>query len=108
VLVRLGFSQRRKQLGTLLDRYVSNWPAAADALGLDRRARAETLSLEKWIALTNYVRPIPSSDPIAEAQEIFPVVDDYDRVLYSAPRGKVHGDNLRHRPVHILIFDRNG
>src|SRR5205085_8590182 len=105
---RRGFSQRRKQLGNLLDQYVPDWPAAADALGVDRRSRAETLSLDQWIELTNYVRPIPSSDGAAEGEEMFPVVDESDRVLYSAPRGKVHGDNLRHRAVHILLFDKYG
>jgi 16S rRNA (adenine1518-N6/adenine1519-N6)-dimethyltransferase len=108
LLVRAGFSQRRKQLGTLLHRYVSDWSTAADALGFDRRARAETLSLDQWIALTNYIRPIPSSQAPGEVQELFPVVDDSDCVMYAAPRSKVHGDNLRLRAVHIFIFDRHG
>jgi 16S rRNA (adenine1518-N6/adenine1519-N6)-dimethyltransferase len=36
------------------------------------------------------------------------VVDEEDRVIGSAPRPKVHGDNLRHRAVHILIFNSAG
>jgi len=107
-LVRQGFSQRRKQLGNLLGEYIPDWPATAEALGLDRRARAETLSLDQWIALANFVRPTGAAEAGGESQEMFPVVDDFDRVLSFAPREKVHGNNLRHRAVHILVFDYNG
>ncbi len=31
-----------------------------------------------------------------------------DRILGYAPRSDVHGNNLRHRAVHILIFDQAG
>ena len=109
-LVRQAFSQRRKQLGKLIGNYVKDWPAAAAKLELDPKARAETLSLNQWISLTNYIHPIrPAKTPpeaISEAQEPFPVVDNSDRFLHSAPRAKVHGDNLRHRAVHILVFDK--
>jgi 16S rRNA (adenine1518-N6/adenine1519-N6)-dimethyltransferase len=107
-LVRQGFSQRRKQLGKLLADYVSDWPAAAKSLGLDHQARAETVSLEQWIALTNFARPMPTPESVNSPAEYFPIVDDSDRVIGSAERGKVHGDNLRHRAVHILVFDRQG
>jgi 16S rRNA (adenine1518-N6/adenine1519-N6)-dimethyltransferase len=46
------------------------------------------------------------ADPAAS--ERFPVVDEQDRVLGDAPRAEVHGDNLRHRAVHILVFNRSG
>ena len=107
-LVRRGFSQRRKQLGNLLGEYVSDWGATADALGVDRRVRAEMLGLEQWIALTNLIRPIELPGPEKAAAELFPVVDEEDRVIGSAPRPRVHGDNLRHRAVHILIFNSAG
>jgi 16S rRNA (adenine1518-N6/adenine1519-N6)-dimethyltransferase len=107
-LVRLGFSQRRKQLGKLLREHIPDWSSGAKALGLAPEVRAEELSLEQWIALTNYILPPPSADGHAAAGECFPVVDANDQVLGSAPRGKVHGDNLRHRAVHILIFNRTG
>ena len=108
LLVRRGFSQRRKQLGKLLQDYVQDWPTAADRVGVEPTARAETLSLHNWIALTNHTRPIPVSRHPEEGEETFPVVDDSDRVLGAAPRSKVHGDNLRHRAVHILVFNGNG
>ena len=108
LLVRRGFSQRRKQLGKLLQDYVQDWPTDADRVGVEPTARAETLSLHDWIALTNHTRPIPVSGHPEEGEETFPVVDDSDRVLGAAPRSKVHGDNLRHRAVHILIFNKKG
>jgi len=107
-LVRQGFSQRRKQLGKLLADQIADWPAAAGHIGVDVRARAETLSLDRWIALANYAAPIGLTDPLAPAEELFPIVDESDRVIGSAARGKVHGDNLRHRAVHILVFDAAG
>ena len=107
-LVRRGFSQRRKQLGPLLRDYISNWLNATAALGFDRQVRAETLSVEQWIALANYVQPIVDPTQANQTEERFPVVDDLDRVLYDAPRSKVHGNNSRHRAVHVLVFNQKG
>jgi 16S rRNA (adenine1518-N6/adenine1519-N6)-dimethyltransferase len=107
-LVKLGFSQRRKQLGKLLREHVADWERAAALLGFDRQVRAEALTLEQWIALTNYVRPLAIPDPRQAANEWFPVVDAADCLLRSARRGQVHGDNLRHRAVHVLIFNSAG
>jgi 16S rRNA (adenine1518-N6/adenine1519-N6)-dimethyltransferase len=107
-LVRHGFSQRRKQLGKLLRDYVDDWPKAAEVLRLERQVRAEELSLEKWIALTNYIRPIPSDDQNNQVAEQFPVVDEADAVLRAASRREVHANNLRHRAVHLLIFNALG
>jgi 16S rRNA (adenine1518-N6/adenine1519-N6)-dimethyltransferase len=36
------------------------------------------------------------------------VVDREDHLLQKAPREKVHGNNLRHRAVHTLIFNQAG
>jgi 16S rRNA (adenine1518-N6/adenine1519-N6)-dimethyltransferase len=107
-LVRQGFSQRRKQLGKLLANHIPNWEKAAKTLGLDRQVRAEAISLQEWIALTNYVRPVEAPRGAAIDQERFPVVDEEDRVVRTAFRAKVHGDNLRRRAVHILISRKNG
>jgi len=107
-LIRRGFSQRRKQLRKLLREDVSRWDEAADALGLNPRARAEELSLLQWIALTNHIAPLSPPEPPAARQERFPVVDETDRVLRSASRAEVHGNNLLHRAVHILIFNKPG
>ena len=40
--------------------------------------------------------------------EIFDIVDRQDRVISQALRQAVHAGKLRHRAVHILIFNRNG
>ena len=107
-LVRQGFSQRRKQLRNLVGERVPDWPAAVQELGVDERARAEDLTLQQWIKLANLVCPIVLPEPDKAAAELFPVVDEEDHVIGSAPRPLVHGDNLRHRAVHILIFNSTG
>src|SRR6185295_4223350 len=102
-----GFSQRRKQVGKLLAGYISDWPRAAELLGLDRQVRAEAIPLEKWIALTNHAKPLAPPAGSVRKEERFAVVNEWDEVTGEAPRVKVHGDNLRHRAVHILISSKN-
>jgi 16S rRNA (adenine1518-N6/adenine1519-N6)-dimethyltransferase len=105
-LIRLGFSQRRKQLKKLLRAQVSDWDAAARNLGFDPKARAEELSLLQWIGLANHAAPLAYPDRTAMKNEHFPVVDKNDRILRYAQRSDVHGNNLLHRAVHILIFSQ--
>lgn len=107
-LVRRGFSQRRKQLGKLLREKLSDWPRAAREIGASVQARAEELSLEQWISLSNLVRAESSKSTATDPEEQFAVVDEMDRVIGVAPRAEVHGNNLRHRAVHIFIFNRAG
>ena len=107
-LVRLGFSQRRKQLGKLIREKVTRWEETAEDLGLDARARAEELSLPEWIALTNRIAPIAADAGTNSADEQFSVVDAEDQVIGAAPRGQVHANNSLHRAVHILIFNPAG
>jgi len=107
-LVRRGFSQRRKQLRNLLREDVQNWDEASSAVGFEARARAEELTLEQWIALSNFARFRNRPLATQAGLERFPVVDDQDRLLGDAPRAEVHGDNLRHRAVHILLFNHLG
>ena len=107
-LVRHGFSQRRKQLGKLIRNDVPNWESAAITLGLNAKARAEELSLRQWIALTNYVDRTNVPQTSDKPEELFIVVDKADRVIGSAPRGKVHANNLLHRAIHILLFNLRG
>jgi len=104
-LIRHGFSQRRKQLQRLLRAYVSDWNAAAASLDFNSKARAEELSLNQWIGLANYIAPTLNTQTHALENELFPVVNKMDRILRQAVRSEVHGDNLRHRAVHILIFN---
>jgi 16S rRNA (adenine1518-N6/adenine1519-N6)-dimethyltransferase len=105
-IVRAGFSQRRKQLRNLLREEVPRWEDAAAAIGIDPRARAEELALEQWIALSNQVRSQPENETVSGASEQFQVVDENDRIIGAAPRSAVHGNNLRHRAVHVFLFNR--
>jgi isopentenyl-diphosphate delta-isomerase type 1 len=40
--------------------------------------------------------------------ELFDVVDEHDRVTGRAPRREVHATGLRHRAVHVLVFNSAG
>jgi 16S rRNA (adenine1518-N6/adenine1519-N6)-dimethyltransferase len=107
-IVRRGFSQRRKQLRNLLRAEIPNWDEASAAIGFDPRARAEELGLEQWIALSNRVQSEAETTGAQAAAERFQVVDENDHAIGDAPRGEVHGNNLRHRAVHVFIFNRQG
>ena len=107
-LIRIGFSQRRKQLRKLLREYACDWNALASCLDIDPNARAEELSLLQWIALANCIAPPPCQETDATLNEQFAVVDENDELRGHAARAEVHGNNLRHRAVHILIFNHFG
>jgi 16S rRNA (adenine1518-N6/adenine1519-N6)-dimethyltransferase len=107
-LIRAGFSQRRKQLRKLLRRDVRDWDKLASDLHINPKARAEELSLPQWIDLTNFIAPFPHPDTRLTKSERFPVVDKKDRIVGYASRPDVHGNNLLHRAVHILIFNEAG
>jgi 16S rRNA (adenine1518-N6/adenine1519-N6)-dimethyltransferase len=107
-LVRIGFSQRRKQLRKLLREYACDWDTLARHVQIDPNARAEELSLLQWIALENFIVPPPRPEGCSSDDEPFPVVDEKDRIRRYASRSEVHGNNLRHRAVHIFIFNEAG
>ncbi|MBV9656867.1 MAG: ribosomal RNA small subunit methyltransferase A [Verrucomicrobia bacterium] len=109
-LVRRGFSQRRKQVGKLLAVLLpdGDWPAAATRLGVSEKARAEELDLARWIALANLVRPVEPAAAQDGAREIFDVVDAANAVVGQASRAEVHARGLRHRALHIFVFNAAG
>jgi 16S rRNA (adenine1518-N6/adenine1519-N6)-dimethyltransferase len=107
-LIRIGFSQRRKQLRKLMRDHVHDWEAISRSLNIGANARAEELSLRQWIGLANCIAPPPPPDMCSTNTESFPVVDKNDRIQRYASRSEVHGNNLRHRAVHILIFNPAG
>lgn len=123
-LVKMGFAQRRKQLRKNLADAGLDWPALCAHLGVEQTTRAEELSLEQWIALTNFAShasarhpdaPLFTSDAPAlqnAAQdvhgEIFDVVDAEDRVTGQLSRHEVHRQKLLHRAVHIFVFNARG
>lgn len=43
-----------------------------------------------------------------EYSEIFDIVNDSDEVIGSASRNEVHKRGLKHRSVHLLIFNKRG
>jgi len=107
-LVRAGFSQRRKQLRKLIREHIKDWDTVSRRLNIGANARAEELSLPQWIALANCIAPPPDPDTAVNRNERFPIVDKKDRILRYANRSEVHGNNLRHRAVHILLFNEAG
>ncbi|MEP6667532.1 MAG: 16S rRNA (adenine(1518)-N(6)/adenine(1519)-N(6))-dimethyltransferase RsmA [Chthoniobacter sp.] len=123
-LVKMGFAQRRKQLRKNLADANLDWLALCAHLGVKETTRAEELSLEQWIALTNFATASggaagqhPAGGTAAQqlehaAQdvhgEIFDVVDAEDRVTGQLSRHEVHRQKLLHRAVHIFVFNEHG
>lgn len=106
-LVRAGFSQRRKQLRKLLPPEL-NWPAAAERLGVPDTARGEELTLLHWIALTNLLNLVLETSAQNPDGERFDVVDEANQTVGVDTRGNVHARGLRHRAVHIFVFNGAG
>jgi isopentenyl-diphosphate delta-isomerase len=44
---------------------------------------------------------------VREPDEIFDVVDESDRVIGRAPRAEVHVRKLRHRAIHVFVFNNH-
>jgi 16S rRNA (adenine1518-N6/adenine1519-N6)-dimethyltransferase len=107
-LVKTGFSERRKQVRKLLLRYGSTERIEAALLEADLplNARAEDISLRRWIRILKLLRPpvVYRSDP----GELLAVVDQNDQLLQPMPRAIIHRENLLHRAVHILLVNRRG
>ena len=112
-LVKEGFAQRRKMLRNMLASHRLDWPALCAAIGAEETVRGEALSLRQWVELARFVEA--AKDPAqfhAKAQdvhgELFDVVDDENRVIGQASRHEVHTQKLKHRAVHILVFNAKG
>jgi 16S rRNA (adenine1518-N6/adenine1519-N6)-dimethyltransferase len=108
-LVKAGFAQRRKQLRKNLR--LENWSEIISAMGIPETSRAEELSLAQWVTLTNLVSG-SKGNHAENAQdvngEMFDVVDESNQVIDQRPRGEVHAKRLRHRAVHIFVFNKRG
>ena len=103
-LVRRGFSERRKQLRNLLPEHKEAWPQLCAALGVKETVRGEELSLAQWERLCQLVGPVNAQ----RGEEMFCVVDSHDCVIGAKSREYVHVNNLRHRAIHVLIFNLRG
>ena len=111
-IVRVGFSQRRKQLRKLLNAVggpaLVDWPGVTARLGVSTTVRGEELDLQQWIALANEFNPVEPAVAQSAQGERFDVVDEHDRVVGTETRGIVHATGLRHRAVHLFVFNRQG
>jgi len=112
-LVKEGFSQRRKMLRKMLASHHLDWPALCAAIGAEETVRGEALSLRQWVELTRFVEASNMPEQFnAQAQdvhgELFDVVDDENHVIGQASRHEVHTQKLKHRAVHILVFNKKG
>lgn len=54
------------------------------------------------------VRADPTWGMVNTPNELFDVVDQFDRVVRQAPRWEVHANGWLHRAVHVLVFNRAG
>ncbi len=105
-LMRRCFSQRRKQMHKQLPAE-PEWGPIADKLGVPRTARPEELGLKQWAELAAAYDTNPLSQIAQSQDELFDVVDVDNNVLRQATRKEVHEQNLMHRAVHILCFNKN-
>ncbi|MEP7071115.1 MAG: 16S rRNA (adenine(1518)-N(6)/adenine(1519)-N(6))-dimethyltransferase RsmA [Verrucomicrobiota bacterium] len=107
-LVRLGFSQRRKQVRNVIGDSLPAWEHLAAKLAFKVTARAGEISREQWIALAQAAAGRSGKLQSQNDAEMFPLVDENDVEVAAAPRREVHENNLRHRAVHLLIFNKKG
>lgn len=109
-LVRQGFSQRRKQLKKLLPEAAGRWEELTGALEVPGTVRGEELGLEQWVALTNLLDDHPQKDMhrAGSEEEVFDVVNNEDEVVGQEKRSIVHAKGLKHRAVHLFVFNRAG
>jgi 16S rRNA (adenine1518-N6/adenine1519-N6)-dimethyltransferase len=104
-LVKLGFSERRKQLRKLLAKE-GEIEAGLEFLHLPVTARAEELSLQQWIKLANFLAPFGVKG--TDQRELLAVVDDEDHPVEPRDRATIHREGLMHRAVHVFILNRQG
>lgn len=107
-LVKRGFAQRRKLLRKNIGDEVEDWAEFCRALGVEETVRAEELDLAQWIAVTNFIGGKSAGGAQDVHGEIFDVVDEQDRVIRQASRHEVHTQGLRHRAVHVFVFNQHG
>ena len=110
-LVKLGFSQRRKQLGNLIAGALAQWRTAFDSLSIPQNVRAENLSISQWCQLAAWSEHGTSRCSQQGAQdvhgEMFDIVDNKDRIIGQGSRHEVHTKKLLHRAVHVFVFNKD-
>ncbi len=106
--VKQGFSQRRKQLHNNLQVDRDRAVELFETMGLKPSVRAEEVSLEQWVTLSNQLDPHPCSDLPLSSTESLDVVNEKDEVVEQLPRGEIHARGLRHRAVHVFLQNKKG
>lgn len=104
-LLRRGFGQRRKQLHKLMPEH-EGWSALIAELGVPATVRAEELNLSQWLTITHHFDDHPLKGIPQKGSEIFDVVDENDQVVSQSTRREIHAQGLRHRAVHIFVFNK--
>ncbi len=107
-LVKRGFSQRRKQLLNNLGPDRERAGEALITMGLPATVRAEELSLEEWVELSEQVAPHPCKNLPPSASELLEVVDEVDRVIELRTRAEIHSRKVFHRAVHVFVQNKRG
>lgn len=107
-LVRMGFSQRRKQMKNLLPDPPGGWAAMIESLGVPATVRAEELDLRQWVAAARWFEGRRHEDRGQQASELFDVVNERNEVTGQLPRGEVHARRLLHRAVHVFAINKRG
>lgn len=109
-MIRHGFSQRRKQVKGLLPELPRgrSWQELVEKIAAAPTVRAEELSLDQWIAITNAYDDHPLAGHAQKDSESFDVVDENDVVVRQETRGDVHANGWIHRAVHLFMFDKRG
>jgi 16S rRNA (adenine1518-N6/adenine1519-N6)-dimethyltransferase len=70
--------------------------------------RAEELTLEQWVSLSELLDPHPCAALPPPATESLDVVNENDEMIDTRPRGEIHEKGLLHRAVHIFLLNRTG
>jgi len=105
-LIRRGFAQRRKMLRKAMPETPA-WSEVCNEQGIKETCRAEELDLETWINLTRLYDDHPLKNSAQDPDELFDVVDAQDNVLRTEKRSIVHTEDLLHRAVHALVFNKH-
>ncbi len=105
-LMRRCFSQRRKQMHKQMPDH-RDWKEIAAQVGIPVTARPEELSLRQWAELTAAYDTNPLAHIAQKPDELFDIVDDKDEVIGQGTRQHIHEQGLKHRAVHVIVFNKN-
>lgn len=104
-LIRRGFAQRRKMLRKAMPEHL-NWTEVCEKLDIIETCRAEELDLKTWVEIARLYDNHPLKDIPQDPNEVFDVVNEKDEVIKTEKRCIVHAENLLHRAVHALVFNK--